>query len=55
MDGAGFMHIAEAMVGRMPAATFRLVPETAEGRGHSTHTWAQFWSDDLVALLKRSE
>ena len=49
------LHIAEAMVGRMPGATFRLIPETAEGRGHSTHTWAQFWSDDLVALLKRSE
>ena len=49
------LHIAEAMVGKMPNATFRLIPETAEGHGHGTHTWASFWSDDLVALLKRSE
>ena len=47
--------IAEAMVGRMPNAIFRMVPETPDGRGHSTHTWAKFWKDDLVALLKRSE
>ena len=46
--------IAERMVGRMPHATFRLIPETADGHGHGTHTWAKFWSDDLVALLKRS-
>lgn len=49
------LHIAEAMVGTMPNATFRLVPESADTHGHGTHTWAQFWSDDLVALLKRSE
>lgn len=46
--------IAEANVGRMPRATFRLIPESAEGRGHGTHTWARFWKDDLVALLARS-
>ncbi len=49
------LKIAESMVGRMPAATFRLIPETADGHGHGTHTWAKFWKDDLVALLKRSE
>ncbi len=47
--------IAETMVKRMPRATFRLIPESAEGRGHSTHTWAKFWEGDLRDLLKRSE
>ena len=47
--------IAEAHVGKMPNATFLLIPETAEGRGHGTHTWAKFWTKDLVALLQRSE
>ncbi len=49
------LHIAEAMVGRMPNATFRLIPESAETHGHGTHTWATFWKADLIALLKRSE
>jgi homoserine O-acetyltransferase len=40
---------------RMPTARFRLIPETAETRGHGTHTWAKFWKSDLSALLKRSE
>ena len=49
------LRIAEAMVGKMPNATFRLIPETADGHGHSTHSWAKFWKADLAALLKRSE
>ena len=40
---------------RMPTARFRLIPESAETRGHGTHTWARFWKSDLSALLKRSE
>ena len=40
---------------RMPTARFRLISETAETRGHGTHTWAKFWKADLIALLKRSE
>jgi homoserine O-acetyltransferase/O-succinyltransferase len=40
---------------RMPRARFRLIPESAETRGHGTHTWAKFWKADLSALLKRSE
>jgi homoserine O-acetyltransferase len=40
---------------RMPTARFRLIPESAETRGHGTHTWAKFWKSDLSALLKRSE
>ena len=40
---------------RMPSARFRLIAESAETRGHGTHTWARFWTSDLSALLKRSE
>ena len=47
--------IAEVQVKRMPNATFRLIPESLETHGHGSHTWARLWSDDLVALLKRSE
>jgi homoserine O-acetyltransferase len=39
---------------RMPKAHFRLIPETADTRGHRTHTWAKFWKTDLIELLKRS-
>jgi homoserine O-acetyltransferase len=42
-------------VRRMRNARFKLIPETAETRGHSTHTWAKFWKADLSALLARSE
>ncbi len=47
--------IAPREAAKMPNAKFILIPETADGRGHSTHTWAKFWKADLVALLKRSE
>ena len=47
--------IAEAAVKRMPNATFRLIPESAETHGHGTHTWAKFWEKDLRDLLARSE
>jgi homoserine O-acetyltransferase len=40
---------------RMPAARFRLIPESADTHGHGTHTWAKFWKADLSALLARSE
>ncbi|HKP33794.1 MAG TPA: alpha/beta fold hydrolase [Sphingomicrobium sp.] len=40
---------------RMPTARFRLIPETAQTRGHGTHTWAKFWKADLIGLLARSE
>jgi len=45
----------EQAVKRMPEAQFRLIPETAETRGHGTHTWAKFWKADLISLLARSE
>jgi len=40
---------------RMPTARFRLIAESADTRGHGTHTWAKFWKADLSALLARSE
>lgn len=49
------LKIAEAEAVKMPNAKFILIPETAETRGHSTHTWAVLWKDELAALLKRSE
>jgi homoserine O-acetyltransferase len=49
------LKIAEAEVAKMPDAKFILLPETAETRGHSTHTWAVFWKEELAALLKRAE
>ena len=42
-------------VARMKDATFRLIPESAETRGHGTHTAARFWKQDLVALLRRTQ
>ncbi|MEG3089858.1 alpha/beta fold hydrolase [Sphingomonas sp. PB1R3] len=42
-------------VKRMQDARFRLIPETADTRGHGTHTAARFWSQDLTDLLRRTE
>jgi homoserine O-acetyltransferase len=39
----------------MRAGRFVLIPETAETRGHSTHTWSMFWDNELKALLARSQ
>jgi homoserine O-acetyltransferase/O-succinyltransferase len=40
---------------RMPTARFRLIAESPDTHGHSTHTWAQFWKADLIELLARSK
>lgn len=45
----------EKWVKSMPQGRFVLIPETAETRGHSTHTWSVFWEDELKALLARSQ
>jgi homoserine O-acetyltransferase len=42
-------------VKRMPNIRFRLIAETDDTRGHGTHTWAKFWKDDLIDLLKRTD
>lgn len=47
--------IAEAAARRMPTARYVLIPASAETRGHGTHTWARFWKDELVDLLRRTE
>ncbi len=49
------LDVPQRAVARMKNATFRMIPESADTRGHGTHTWAKFWEADLVALLKRTE
>ncbi len=39
----------------MPKGKYVLIPETADTRGHSTHTWSIFWEGELKALLARSQ
>ena len=45
------LHLAEVAAKRMPRARFILIPESAETKGHGTHTWAKFWKGDLAKLL----
>ena len=45
------LEIPEQAVRRMPNAKFRMIAETADTRGHGSHTWAKFWKADLVQLL----
>jgi homoserine O-acetyltransferase/O-succinyltransferase len=47
--------IAEKAAARLPDARYVLIRATDETRGHSTHTWARFWKDELAALLRRTE
>ena len=47
--------LAEVDARKLLAGKFILIPETAQTHGHSTHTWASFWQQDLLDLLKRSE
>ena len=47
--------LAERDVVKLPKGKFVLIPESADTRGHSTHTWAKFWKNELIDLLKRSE
>jgi homoserine O-acetyltransferase/O-succinyltransferase len=47
--------IAEREARRLPNGKFVLIPQTAETKGHGTHTWAKFWTSDLVDLMRRSE
>jgi len=49
-----FTYPSEAIARMGANARFRMIEESAETRGHGTHTWARFWKDDLVALLERS-
>ncbi len=49
------LDIPQRAIARMPNASFRLIPESAETHGHGTHTWASFWKTDLRDLLERTE
>lgn len=46
---------AQAIARMGPDARFRMIEETAQTRGHGTHTAASFWKQDLIELLARSE
>ncbi|WP_396593221.1 alpha/beta fold hydrolase [Brevundimonas sp. R86498] len=47
--------LAEGFAPRIANGTYRLIPNSPDGKGHGTHTWATSWKDDLIALLARSE
>jgi homoserine O-acetyltransferase len=47
--------LAETFAPRIKRGTYVLLPVSPEGKGHGTHTWAVFWQDRLVQLLKASE
>ncbi|MCH8617323.1 alpha/beta fold hydrolase [Sphingomonas sp. SM33] len=47
--------VPEQALKRMPTAKFRLIAESAETRGHGTHTWAKFWKADLSELLAQPQ
>jgi len=46
--------IAEAYVGKIPHASFVLIPASEHTHGHGTHTWAGVWKGQLIKLLARS-
>jgi len=43
--------ITEKAAARLPMTKFILIAASAETKGHSTHTWAKFWKDDLAKLM----
>lgn len=47
--------LSERFAPRIRNGRYRLIPNSAGGKGHGTHTWATFWRDDLIDLLARSE
>lgn len=47
--------LAEQFIPRIAGVRYRLVPNSPDGKGHGTHTWAVFWTQDLIDLLARSE
>jgi homoserine O-acetyltransferase len=49
-----FTYPQEALERTGANVRFRLIEESAETRGHGTHTWPRFWKQDLVELLERS-
>ncbi len=47
--------IAEDSARRMKTGRYVLIRATSDTRGHSTHTWAKFWRQELIDLLQRTE
>jgi homoserine O-acetyltransferase len=47
--------LSEQFVPRLKDVRYKLIPNSPDGHGHGTHTWASFWRDDLRELLERSE
>lgn len=47
--------LAEKFEKRLPDGRYVLIKATDDTRGHSTHTWAKFWKNELIDLLKRTE
>ena len=47
--------LAERALPQLRTTRYVLIPQSPETRGHGTHTWAKFWKQELVDLLKRSE
>jgi homoserine O-acetyltransferase len=46
--------IAEDAARRMKSVRYILIRETSDTRGHSTHSWARFWRQELIDLLART-
>lgn len=47
--------LAEGFAPRIKRGTYVLLPNSLDGHGHGTHTWAAMWQDRLEELLKASE
>ncbi len=47
--------LADKLLPRVKRARFVLIPASDRTHGHGTHTWAEFWKDELAGLLKDSE
>jgi homoserine O-acetyltransferase len=44
--------IVEKLIARVKRGHFLLIPISERTRGHSTHTWAAVWRDDLVKFMR---
>jgi homoserine O-acetyltransferase/O-succinyltransferase len=47
--------IGEEAARRMKTARYVLIRANPDTRGHSTHSWARFWRQELIDLLARTE
>jgi homoserine O-acetyltransferase len=47
--------IAEKAISRVKRGRYVLIPASDRTHGHGTHTWAAFWKNELVQLLRESE